>query len=158
MASDPFDFSDVFQDLEKKIDAYMRDNTTREIASKVFAETACREDGNDLVYSLYSPGEYVRRGENGGLADWRNYETVNNGVMTITVYNNTVGNPNYAPPASEGYDEGFINDIIESGRGYWWRKSSIYRSRLPRPFMDKACDKFVDDYLMPMIHSTFFND
>lgn len=158
MASDPFDFSDVFADLENKIDAFMKDGTTKELASRTFASTAYREDGNDLVYGLYTPSEYVRRGEDGGLADWKNYEVVNEGPMAISIINNTVGNSKYAPPASEGYDEGYINDIIESGHGYWWRESSIYRSPLPRPFMDKACDKFVDDYLMPSIHKTFFDD
>ena len=158
MASDAFDFSDVFADIEKKIDAFMKDDATKELASRMFAETAYREDGEDYVYSRYTPSEYVRRYTDGGLGDWRNYEVTETGPMEIEVSNNTVGNSFYQPPKSEGYDEGYINDIIENGVGYWWRKSYIYRHPIPRPFMQKACDRFVDDYLLPSIHVTLFGD
>lgn len=168
MANNPFDFSDVFQDLEKKIDAFMRDDTTKEIASRMFAEST-----QELVYDKYEPKGHPkytdpgypisRRYDSDGLKDWRNYHVLNIGKMNMTVINETKGNsywnPQWNPSAWDPWDPGYINDIIEEGVGYNWKKSEIYQKQpYPRPFMEKACDKFVDDYLMPSIHATFFND
>ena len=154
MASDPFDFSDVFQDLEKNIDNYMKDDTTRETISRVIAE-----ETKSRVYDLYWPSQYIRRREDGGLSDFRNYEVESIGPMALRVSNNTPGNSAYRPPASEGWDSGFINNIIEIGVGYNWTRSEIYKSEPnPRPFMEAAVNKYVDDYLLPDIHNIFFND
>jgi hypothetical protein len=162
MASDPFDFSDVFADLENKIDAFMKDEATKEAASRIFAETAYSDNEDDLVYSKYDPSEYARRGRSGGLADFHNYHVLNIGKMNMTIINETMGNSAYASGfgtnPSDGWNAGYINDIIESGRGYNWTRSRIYKKQLARPFMDAACDKFVDDYLLPSIHDIYFND
>ena len=158
MASDPFDFSDVFRELEDGIDKFMRDDTTKEVASRMFAEST-----QELVYDKYTPKGYKRRKENGGLKDWQNYHVLNIGKMNMTVINETMGNWRYAPGFgeiwSEGWDPGYITDIIERGYMYHWTGSEIYQEMpYPRPFMEQACDKFVDDYLMPTIHNVFFND
>lgn len=176
MASDPFDFSDVFQDLEKKIDDFMRDETTHEVASRMFADST-----KDLVYAKYEPKgspKYTdpgypisRRYDQDGLMDWHNYHVLNIGKMNMTVINETKGNSAWASVGSsgrilgwvyfpsEGWDPGYINDIIEEGVGYHWTRSEIYqRQPYPRPFMEKALDKFTDDYLLPSIHEAFFND
>lgn len=172
MASDPFDFSDVFADLEKKIDDFMKDDTTKEVASRMFAEST-----QELVYDKYpgyngpvskSPNYYdeppeTRRYENDGLKDWHNYHVMNIGKMNMTIINETKGASVWAtgfgPYPSEGWDAGYINDIIENGVGYHWTGSLIYQLQpYPRPFMEKALDKFTDDYLLPSIHKAFFND
>ena len=178
MASDPFDFSDVFRDLENKIDEFMRNDDTKEVASRMFAEMTETE-----VYDKYTPKgspKYTdpgypisRRYDKGGLMDWHNYHVLNIGKMNMTVINETKGNwvwDGYAIQMrgrplsgiyypSEGWDPGYINDIIEEGIGYNWRRSEIYKNQpYPRPFMEKACDKFVDDYLLPTIHSLYFDD
>ena len=168
MAKSAFDFTDVFQDIENKIDNFMKDDTTKEAASRIFAEST-----QGLVYDKYEPTLYdsvpeTRRYENDGLKDWHNYEVLNIGKMSMTIINETKGAYHWASPgikgrifgpySSEGWDAGYINDIIESGIGYHWHASQIYIERIPRPFMEKALDKFVDDYLLPSIHDTFFND
>lgn len=169
MASDPFDFSDVFADLEKKIDDFMKDDTTKEAASRMFANST-----EELVYKKYNPTMYddppeTRRYENDGLKDWHNYHVLNIGKMSMTIINETKGAYQWAsrgvsgrifgPYSSEGWDPGYINDIIEEGVGYHWTNSSIYQQQpYPRPFMGKALDKFTDDYLLPSIHEAFFND
>lgn len=168
MAKDAFDFSDVFTDIENKIDNFMKDETTKEVASRTFAEST-----QELVYEKYTPATYdsvpeTRRYENDGLKDWHNYHVLNIGKMNMTVFNETKGAYHWASPGikgrifgpyfSEGWDAGYINDIIESGWGYHWRRSRIYQEHIPRPFMDQACDKFVDDYLLPTIHLLFFDD
>lgn len=155
MAKDAFDFSDVFRDIETKVDKFMRDKATHEVAQRMMAEMTY-----PLVYAKYpeSPTGYERRYEEGGLADYRNYEPENDGWMTLTIHNVTQGNARYHN--SDGWDPDFITDIsIEPGVGYHWRNSLIYRRMpYPRPFMEKALDHFVDDYLLDTIHNTFFDD
>lgn len=154
MAKSAFDFTDVFQDIENKIDNFMKAEITRDIAADMVASVS-----DELVYKEYSPTEYERRKSAGGIRDARNYEVESTGRMELMVSNNTPGNPQYATDDGNGWDSGFINDIIENGTGYHWRRSRIYRSQpYPRPFMEKGVDKFVDDYLLPSIHDTFFND
>ena len=97
MASDPFDFSDVFADLENKIDAFMKDDTTKEAASRIFAKMTETE-----VYDKYTPDggpKYTdpqypisRRYDKDGLMDWHNYHVLNIGKMNMTVINETKGN------------------------------------------------------------------
>lgn len=167
MASDPFDFSDVITDLENKIDKFMHDETTKEMVSKIFAESTQK-----LVYDKYDPTVYdsvpeTRRYENDGLKDWHNYHVLNIGKMNMTVINETKGAYHWASPgahgkifgpySSEGWDAGYINDIIESGWGYHWHLSRIYQEHIPRPFMEEACDKATDELLVS-IHNTFFDD
>lgn len=159
MASDPFDFSDVFQELEDGIDAFMREQDTQDTLSQY-----CAESTEPLVYNLYEPSQYdapgypvSRRYDNGGLMDWHNYVVGNPVKMTLFVSNETKGNAYWA--RSQGWDPGYINDIIEEGIGYHWEGSAIYRSQpYPRPFMEKACEMFTDLFLMPRIHELFFND
>ena len=165
MASDPFDFSDVFADLEKKIDGLMRSDNMHKMLS-----LSCKDATWDLVYEKYEPHgiwewytkpEYPisRRYDNGGLMDPDNYPVTNPGKMTMEVSNETKGNPYWRPPMSEGWDPGYINDIIEKGVGYNWPDSDIYKwEPYPRPFMAEAVDMFTDRTLLPEIHNRFFND
>ena len=153
MAQDAFDFSNVFSDIETKIDNFMKDPATKEAAQRIFADST-----GELVYDKYVPTEYQRRVDGGGLGDYRNYDVENHGKLSMTIVNNTFGNPDYAPPASEGWNATFITDIIENGGPYPWRRSQIARAGIARPFMEQALDKFADNYLLPMIHEIIFND
>lgn len=161
MASDPFDFSDVFADLEKKIDGLMRSESMHKMLS-----LSCKDATWDLVYEKYVPTQYdepgyptSRRYDNGGLMDPDNYPVTNPDKMTMEVSNETKGNPYWRPPRSEGWDPGYINDIIENGVGYNWQDSDIYKMEpYPRPFMAEAVDMFTDRTLLPEIHNRFFND
>ena len=160
MASDPFDFSDVFADLEKKIDGLMRSDNMHKMLS-----LSCKDATWDLVYEKYAPSQYdvpeypiSRRYDNDGLMDPDNYPVTNPDKMTMEVSNETKGNLYWRPPMSEGWDPGYINDIIESGDGYNWQNSLIYNFNIPRPFMAEAVDMFTDRTLLPEIHNRFFND
>ena len=106
------------------------------------------------VYGAYTPAEYERRGaDGGGIADKDNYEVHTDALQRsdtaftagMRLYNNTKGNLKYQ--WSEGWDDDFITDIIESGHGYHWKRSEIYQMNLPRPFMEQGLDDFVDGYL-----------
>lgn len=88
----------------------------------------------DKVYAAYKPTKYVRRWDDGGMGDVRNYEaSVDSGTMTLTVQNLTTGNPDYKD--SEGWDPGAISDLVQEGTGYHWTRSRIYRLMpYPRPY------------------------
>ena len=100
-------------------------------------------------YTSHAKAPYVQRMESGGLADKNNYEVIV-GALESTITNNTTGNAAYAN-AKDGYDAGYINDIIESGSGYRWRESEIYSNPIARPFMEKGGDIYVDEVLIPRI-------
>ena len=163
MASDPFDFSDVFRDIENEIDAIMGDPMTAtvlQLSAVKFVE--------ENVYPYYGSTEeakafgdkdpsrsnhYIRRLDNGGLADPDNYEVMKD-RMKLTIINNTHGNERQP---GERWTSGPINDIIEEGVGYGWEHSDIYMDQpAPRPFMQDTIDYFMDDYLIPMIEAKCF--
>lgn len=103
------------------------------------------------VLGAYNPTVYERRGPGGGgIEDERSYEvTVDAQELTMTIESTATGNPLYEK--TDGWNPGYITDIIESGDGYNWKHSDIYLERLPRPWMEEAGNDFVDNLLMPMI-------
>lgn len=162
MASNAFDFSDLFRQIENEIDDLMGEPSSKETL-KMSAVMMVQKN----VYPFYGTAEatdeeksrnpstsqkYIRRRSAGGLADTENYE-VEKDRLKLTITNNTPGNGNQP---GESWTSGPINDIIESGHGYGWRHSQIYLDQPPRPFMQDAVDYFVDDYLLPMIRAKCF--
>lgn len=117
---------------------------------KMFAQHA----QNDVL-DKYAPTGYMRRSEDGayngttGVADEKSYEvTVND--LSMKIESCVQGNPRYEN-SRDGWDPGDITGIIESGRGYNWKNSVIYKTGMPRPWMEEAGDDFADNLLMPMI-------
>ena len=106
---------------------------------------------NDVL-DAYVPTQYERRGKSGGgIEDERSYEvTVDVPNLSMTIESTATGNPRYEK-GTDGWDPGYITDIIESGDGYNWKHSDIYKEKYPRPWMQEAGDDFVDNLLMPMI-------
>ena len=164
MAKDAFDFSDVFRDVENKIDTIMGKETTQKTLQLTASAMVYKN-----VYPYYGSTEeseafgdkdpfkakhYIRRLESGGLADPDNYE-IHKGHLTLTIINNTPGN---GRQPGERWTSGPINDIIEEGVGYGWRHSDIYMDQpAPRPFMQDTVDAFVDDFLIPLIEQECFS-
>lgn len=144
MANDPFDFSDVFADIENKINDFMASGDTQEVLKRYVAKNA-----EESVYAAYTPmgkHPYVRR------YSLKNIDTydVTSGRLSMEITSRASG----AGAAGEG-----LTDIIEGGTGYDWVDSAIYANQpFPRPWMEKGVDKFTDDYLLPTIHSVFFDD
>lgn len=144
MAKDPFDFSDVFRDIENKINDFMSSPDTQEVLKSYVAESA---DSN--VYGAYTPqgkNPYKRRHT---LTDIDTYE-VTSGRLSMTITSQAIG---------QGFAGEGLTDIIEGGSGYEWENSAIYANQpYPRPWMEKGVNDFTDDYLLSTIHDTFFND
>lgn len=98
------------------------------------------DSANKDVYS-YKPKVYERRWT---LTDPSHYE-FNNIEMGIEVISNIQGNPAYAPPASSGWNPGFIGNIIQTGNGYpWFRKGSDMDAIGPRPWLDDGMKNYVE--------------
>ena len=88
------------------------------------------------VYEKYTPhgkNPYERRYDNGGLSDYQNIELVASGT-TGSGYEIEVRD------MAEGIDgEGPIDQVIETGVGYSWTESDIYKKQpYPRPFYADA--------------------
>lgn len=164
MAKSAFDFSDVFTTIENEIDGLMGEQYTQDVLKQTASSMVYKN-----VYPYYGSTEmseaeagkdhsrsnlYIRRLEDGGLADPDNYEVIKD-KLALTIINNTCGNGNQP---GERWTSGFINDIIEEGEGYGWRHSAIYEDQpAPRPFMQETVDTFVDDILIPMIEMKCFS-
>ena len=141
MASDPFDFSDVFQDLENKINNFMSASETKELLQRYVMRMA---DKN--VYGAYTPTQYERR-----------YSFTNEDTYEVTTGRLSMDITSWA--RGEGKAGIRLTDVVEIGEGYEWTKSDIYRWQpYPRPFMAEGVNDFVDDYLLPTIHTNFFDD
>lgn len=149
MAKDPFDFSDVFTELENKINNFMSAPETQELLQRYVAKAS---DKN--VYQKYdSPARHKEGGHpyqrRYSLKDIDTYE-VTSGRLSMTITSHARG---------QGFAGEGLTDVIESGSGYEWENSAIYANQpYPRPWMEKGVNDFTDDYLLPTIHDTFFND
>jgi trans-2-enoyl-CoA reductase len=89
------------------------------------------------VYDAYNPVVYDRRKENEGLIDRNNIKGTiqnENNTISVDVTNDTIENPDYPPTTGE-----YIDSIIESGEGYIWKNSEIYKNQpFPRPFTENT--------------------
>ena len=100
-------------------------------AAKAAITTAVQRE----VYDAYERGDYMpyrRRDEDGrpgGLQDWNVMESkYDPTTMTLEVQDK-----------SRDDDSGrLIAPVVESGKGYQWRKSKIYKAKQARPFHEEA--------------------
>ena len=123
---------------------------TTEVATTMFA-TAAR----NLVLDEYDPTRYKRRSDTGsyegttGIANPKSYD-VSVGDLFVKIESNVQGNPRYSMN-KDGWYSGNITDIIESGKGYHWKRSEIYQTQQPRPWMEEAGDAYTKEYVAPLI-------
>ena len=103
----------------------------KEIAPKIAEEMKNIEQEviEEVVYNTYTPIYYQRR-PSGGLGDKENMEETivskeNN--IEIKVKNVTKGNSEYSD--AEGYTDGYIDEIIETGQGYGYDLDSYIGAR-----------------------------
>lgn len=101
------------------------------------------------VYGVYSPLVYKRRMTLTDPSHYRFYFQ----DLGVEVESPIMGNPLYAPPASDGWNPGYISHIIESGDGYPWAKGVIvptdynpdrYGFAQPRPYLTEGMKDYVN--------------
>lgn len=103
----------------------------KEIAPKIAEEMKNIEQEviEEVVYNAYTPIYYERR-TSGGLSDKKNMkETIafKGNDLEIKVKNVTKGNSEYSD--AEGYTDGYIDEIIETGQGYGYDLDSYIGAR-----------------------------
>lgn len=118
-----------FNDIDALFNALLDDikNSVSEEVSKEMIKIE-QEHIDSQVYNAYTPKEYSRRLDNGGLRSEGNMQsTINrtNDGIEVTVHNSTTGNLLYG-----NYWEGEIQNFIEEGI-YMWNCDCP-----PRPFID----------------------
>ena len=93
----------------------------------------------ELVYETYNPTLYRRRFDGMGVGGSYGFAHKRSQVVDITP--NMVGIDNSAKGQNydsftRTYEQSNVRllPIIESGQGYSWKKSMIYREKLARPF------------------------
>lgn len=127
------------------------------------AKTSFAQGAKNYVLDYYIPTKYKRRTENGpyegttGIGDTESYDVaVDPQELSMTVMSNVTGNPRYSV-GTDGWNSGNITEIIESGRGYNWKRSEIYALQIPRPWMERSGDEFVENVLTEFIDMALKN-
>ena len=64
--------------------------------------------------------------------------------MGVEVESPITGNPEYAPPASSGWNPGYISHIIQTGDGYPWLTNGTDINIGPRPYLDEGMKDYVN--------------
>lgn len=115
------------------------------------------------VYERYSPTQYQRRydktiGGRGGLAAESSVKVIfDPKKQTITTTNMATGRDYDALHDTYENNNTYLTPIIETGQGYTWKKSWIYNSELPRPFMKEVLAE-VEKYFPIFIGQREFNN
>ena len=134
---------ELYNELMKMINESLKDDVAP-IVKKVMLDRI-----NEEVYKKYEPSYYMRRGEDGGLADPDNIvsEIVYDGCLSVT--NETLGREFYfyegEPVRSDNADKP-IAEIIETGEGY-----DYWDNAFPRPFMQSTVDKLKETDLVEIV-------
>lgn len=117
--------AELKRELNRRVENALRDTEFRDVLKETMAEHVWSD-----VYDVYTPKKYVRREDEGGLADKNKMIfdlEKSGGNYTLKMMNITEGNPWYEPN-----DAGFyISRIIETGKGYNFKGAF----RKPRPFI-----------------------
>ena len=138
----------TYNDIDELVDDLINDlcsSLGNEIGNEM--KKIEQESIDSSVYGAFTPKEYVRRGDSGGLRSEDNMVediSANGDGVTIEIKNMTTGNEKY-----NDYWTGEIQPLIESG-SYMWNG----QNPPPRPFIDdaqkevdKKIDKIVEDAL-----------
>jgi len=94
----------------------------------------------DEVYDKYDPTQYVRRYDEGGFSDKRNYIckiNISNNYVSVTIFNDTTAN------GDNGND--YLDEIIYRGDMYTWENSKIYQMMpYPRNWINESVNRLYD--------------
>ena len=120
------------KELEKYLQEQIMDSLKTDVAEKTIELE--KEHVKIDVYDAYDPTQYVRRKEDGGLLDDKNYlvEEIENGIKI----SNITRDNGYATPSDP---DRYVTPIVEYGVGYTWEHSKIYHKQpYPRPFIEET--------------------
>lgn len=126
---------DFVRDFNRRLDDAIGRAMEGDVADAVRAAIVSAVESevySEKVYKRSEDHPYIRRddtGEPGGLQDWNVMEAkYDPSTMTLEVQDR-----------SRDRDSGrLIAPVVESGKGYQWKKSAIYKTKQARPFHQKA--------------------
>jgi hypothetical protein len=138
----------------KELHEFLKDKVIRGILDNEMAEMVKRveqEAIEEVVYQVYTPQEYKRRGHSGGLIDKDYMEhSVSEDGTVLEVINDTP--PNYGYGGEENVED--LPALVEFGHGSWYRgRQQFYtypsdkRFIQPRPFTKATRDKIEQEKL-----------
>lgn len=152
-----------FKDLEQLqrylergdiINTVFKDKRIQQVLAKEMSKAV-----RDVVYAKYTPKQYIRRGDDGGLSDIRNMHItkveVDGGKVRVLFENLTMGQTRYLPIYEHDYDSKhgqFITDIIVDGApnaNDWYRRGVWSESR---PFVQTTIER-IQANPTPLINS-----
>lgn len=122
-----------FNVWKKKLDNAVNDSLENEVYN--VAVEVMKEEIEEKVYKAYNSHAskpYVRRYDKGGLLDDKNIrKKIYKSKHSINIKNMT--------------DNGKTVDVVESGKGYTWTASEIYKMQpFPRPFHKPAEEELIN--------------
>jgi len=123
------------------INTIFRDKNIEKVLAKEMSKSV-----RDVVYARYTPKQYNRRGDDGGLSDMRNMHITKveivNGKVRILFENLTMGQTHFSPIYEHDYDSmrgQFITDTIEDGISENWYRQGVWSNA--RPYVQKTIER-----------------
>lgn len=110
-------------DLAKYLDRLVQQSLATDVGNKV--KQIMQEHVIEDVYDAYTPTGYERTGK-----------------LTREIEVNKVRNGVEITPTREE-DNIYIPEVIESGQGYTWANSEIYRTKQKRPFVENTKEEII---------------
>lgn len=141
----------------KELHEFLKDKVIRDILDNEMAEMVKRveqEAIEEVVYQVYNPQEYERRGHSGGLIDKDYMEhSVSEDGTVLEVINDTP--PNYGYGGEENVED--LPALVEFGHGSWYngrrqfytytRSKRSNRYMRPRPFTKATIERIEQEKL-----------
>lgn len=109
--------------LAKYLDQIVKQSLVSDVGNKV--KQVMQEHIIDDVYDAYTPSAYERTGK----------------LMREIQVNKISDGVEISPVREE--DDVYIPAVIESGQGYTWVNSEIYRTKQKRPFVENTKDEII---------------
>jgi len=126
------DWAELKKEIMRRANKSLRINVAAKVKEKII--THVQTD----VYNAYSPVEYNRRKNSGGLADKQNIYTLMDKNTLIVQDMTPLDDPRF--PYNGSYENGSLSQIIEAGAYNPWAKYGARDGAWtePRPFMTNA--------------------
>lgn len=137
--------SDALAKINKQLMPKVDDALTREVFAEVRNEEAATIQ--EVVYGVYTPHRYRRRGKNGGLGDADNIQ-IKGGTAKggrLAVVNTTPPNPGGCGRTGMVTVDKSLPSLVEHGQGYHGHAYDFAQSGgdylSPRPFTAKTVER-----------------
>ena len=123
----------------KELEKYLKDTIPNQIMSDGKVENvlrnSMRQSIQEVVYDVYLPEQYKRRGANGGLLDMNTMQITDvlmDGKNFKMVFENLA-------QGNDTLSDQYLTDTIEEGLEHNWQKKGVWSN--PRPFVATTMER-----------------